>query len=76
MKECPKDEIPKVATAITSATRLLARLAGSMEITESQIARSEVFRRLTRRCWDALRPYPDACEALTSALEAHERGES
>jgi hypothetical protein len=69
-------ERAQVSTAATSAARLLARLAGRLELTESQIARSEVFRRLTRRAIESLRPYPDACEAFTSALEAHERGDA
>ncbi len=57
-----------IATAMTSATRLLAKVSGSIELTPSQVLRSPTWRQLQGVVIDALRPYPQALEAISKAL--------
>jgi len=68
LASCPPPEIPRVTTAIGSATALLARLDGSLEIAESQIVRSKPWRDLLALIKRTLRPYPEAARAFKMAL--------
>lgn len=60
----------KVATALATATRMLAQLAGGKDITISQILRSRHWREVMQFVVDTLRPWPDALEALSAGLAA------
>lgn len=56
-------ERTQLSSALTQATRLLARLTGSLEISQSQILRSPHWRKLLEGLGAALRPVPGACAA-------------
>jgi hypothetical protein len=59
-----------VASALASATRLLAKVDGSAEITTPMILRSRQWREVMVLVAETLRPWPDALAALETALEA------
>jgi hypothetical protein len=67
-------ECASVASSLTSATRLLARLSGALDITKSQIERSPHWAGMMATIADALAPYPDAAAAVAKALRASEGG--
>ena len=56
------------AHQITAATRLLMRASGATDLTVSQILRSQHWRSVKQIVRDALRPYPEASEAVSRAL--------
>ncbi len=56
-------ERAQLSSALTQATRLLAKLTGSLEISQSQILRSPHWRKLLEGLGDALRPVPGASKA-------------
>lgn len=62
-------ELASLAGALTAATRLLSRLDGTLEITESMLVRSDAWDPLKRDIVAALTPWPDALDALIEALE-------
>jgi hypothetical protein len=71
----PEKELAHLAGQCTNATRLLARLSGSLEVTEAQVVRSLPFSRIIGVMREALRPYPKALEAVVGALERFNSGE-
>lgn len=68
LSEAPSEDVPTIANAITSASRLLARLSGELEITEAQIVRSVPFRRLMDRLDGVLSRHPAAAKEWAEAL--------
>jgi hypothetical protein len=62
-------ERASVATSLTTATRLLARLSGSLELTEKMIIRAPATARVIKAIIEALRPFPGATEACAQALQ-------
>jgi transcriptional regulator with XRE-family HTH domain len=66
--EATSRERASVSTALTSATRLLARLSGALELSPSQILRSQAWRTIVVALVDALRPIPGACDAAAKCL--------
>jgi hypothetical protein len=69
----PVKEKAQLATALTSATKLLAVLSGSLEITESTIIKSAAFARWLKIVTESLRPFPDAMRACLEACERFEK---
>lgn len=67
-------EISAVATALTAATRLLARLDGTLEITPTMLVRSPAWEELSTGISEALRPWPDAAAAVVEVLSRAEAG--
>jgi hypothetical protein len=67
-------ERANVAGALTSATRLLAKVDGSAELTVSQVLRSPHWRRVVTVLTDTLRAFPGANEAVGAALRRLETG--
>lgn len=67
---CPPSDVHKVATAITAATRLLARLSGQLEITEAQLLRSAPWAKAMALLERTLERFPDAARAVAEAFEA------
>lgn len=67
-------ERASVSTALVSATRLLARLSGALEVTPtpSSILRSAHWSAVKVALLEALTPIPGALEAMAKALEALE----
>jgi hypothetical protein len=63
----PRDRAA-VATSLTSATRLLARLSGQLEITEAAIVRSHPWRRLMDLLDAVHAVHPEAAKAWAAAL--------
>jgi hypothetical protein len=69
LEEAERDEVAALANAITSSSRLLARLTGQLEISESQIVRSVPWRKAKALLEEALAPYPEAARAVAAAFE-------
>lgn len=65
----PRDQVTSIANAITSSSRLLARLSGQLEVTQAQVLRSAAWARLQRTILDALDPFPEALRAVADATE-------
>jgi predicted transcriptional regulator len=63
-------ERASVSTALVSATRLLARLSGALEITQSSILRSVHWSAIKVALVDALVVVPGGLEAMAKALRA------
>lgn len=63
--------LTKVANAITSSSRLLARLTGALEVTEAQIVRSAPFRRAIGIMQGALVNHPAAARDVAKAFEGY-----
>lgn len=70
--EATSRERASVSTALTSATRLLARTSGSFEVTQATILRSPHWVALKAAIVDALAPVPGALDAMQKALEVYE----
>jgi transcriptional regulator with XRE-family HTH domain len=66
---CPPSDIHKVATAITAATRLLARLSGQLEVSEAQLLRSAAWAKAYTLLERTLERFPDAARAVAEAFE-------
>lgn len=64
----PPSDAHKIAGAITQATRLLARLDGQLEISQSQIVRSHPWRQLMDLLDGVLEKHPDAAKDWAAAL--------
>ena len=64
----PRDRAA-IATSLTGAARLLARMDGDFEITEAQILRAPAFRRVLDVAVKAIEPYPEVALAMCLALE-------
>jgi hypothetical protein len=73
--EATPRERASVSSSLTSATRLLARLSGALDVTPSQIMRSPHWRPLLAAMVAALAPFEGAAAALAKALRQVE-GES
>jgi len=69
LRDAERSEVSAIANAITSSSRLLARLTGQLEITESQIVRSVPWRKAMSMLEEALAPYPEAARAVSAAFE-------
>lgn len=66
------EDVPRLAAQITSASRLLARLSGQLEVTEAQILRSAAWAKLLRMLRDVLARYPGAATDLEKAIAEYE----
>jgi hypothetical protein len=69
-------ERASVASSLTSATRLYARLSGALDLTKEQVLRSPHWREVLAVLTDALAPVPGALDAATKALRDFEGGSS
>jgi hypothetical protein len=67
-KATPRDRAT-ISTALTSATRLHARLCGALEISKSMIVRSPHWAEIVDTLTAALSPFPDATAAAAGALQ-------
>lgn len=67
-KVATSKERTQISSALTQATRLLAKLTGSLEVSQSQILRSPHWRKLIETMVEAVRPFPGACAAVGEAL--------
>jgi hypothetical protein len=61
-----------VSTSLTSATRLLARLSGQLEVTHSAIVRSTAWGRILRTFDEVFSRHPEATKALAEFARALE----
>jgi hypothetical protein len=68
-------ERASVSSSLTSATRLLARLSGALDVTPSQIMRSPHWRPIVAALVSAVAPFEGASAAVAKALRSFE-GES
>lgn len=66
------EQVATLANAITSSSRLLARLSGSLEVTEAQILRSEPWQRLVKLIRETLAKHPEAAKDLQKAMHEFE----
>jgi hypothetical protein len=66
------EQVATLANAITSSSRLLARLSGSLEVTEAQILRSEPWQRLVKLIRETLAKHPEAAKDLQKAMHEYE----
>jgi hypothetical protein len=73
LQNCPKDEIPKVATAITSSNKLLAQLTGSLEVSQIQLLRSKAWREVYEILESVLRRHPAALKEIKEAFDAYSK---
>ena len=64
----PEDR-PKIAMVTISASKLLARLEGQIEISEIQIIRSKAFGCVMRAIEGVLKNYPPAAKEVAAALK-------
>jgi hypothetical protein len=72
LEEADPDQIPSLANAVTSSSRLLARLSGALDVTEAQILRSGAWARLVKIVRDVLSKYPGAAAELDKAMAEYE----
>ena len=68
LADCPPGDIPRVANAVTQAAKLLAKVSGQLEISQTQIIRSAPWRQLMERLDEVLVAHPDAAKAWSEAL--------
>lgn len=64
--------VARIATAVVTATRLLARISGQLDVTEAQILRSDAWRKLVGMIRDVLQAFPGAAEALDKRMAEYE----
>lgn len=74
LDDAAPEQIHRIANAVTSASRLLARLSGQLEVTEAQILRSAAWGRLVGVVRAVLEAYPGASTALDKAMADFEGG--
>lgn len=67
-------ERARVATALTGALRLHARLTGSLEITKGMILRSPHWVEIAETIIAVVAPHPEVATAMAAALDALEGG--
>jgi hypothetical protein len=67
-------ERASVASSLTSANKLYAKLSGAFEITDAMVLRSDVWTKLLVEILEALRPFPDATKALLARIQPIEAG--
>jgi hypothetical protein len=72
LEEAEPDQIPSLANAVTSSSRLLARLSGALDVTEAQILRSGAWARLVKIVRDVLAKYPGAAAELDKSMAEYE----
>lgn len=68
-----RDSMASIAQAISAQSRILARVSGQFEITQTQIVRSPHFREAMGVLERAIEPYPDAVRAAAKAFEELQR---
>jgi transcriptional regulator with XRE-family HTH domain len=61
--------VPPVAQAITASSRLLAKLTGQIDVSETMLLRSMGWARIKTALVEAVKPYPEAARALAEAIE-------
>lgn len=64
----PPQAIPRLATAITSTSKFLAKLDGNFEVTPWHILRSPHFSPICSVIVEAVRKFPGASAAVVKAL--------
>lgn len=69
LDEVPPERAHNVANAITASSRLLAKLTGQIDVSETMLLRSMGWARIKTALVEAVRPYPDATRALAEAIE-------
>ena len=70
----PYRERAQLITACTGLCRLLARLSGQFEVTETAIVRSRPWARVIGVVGEVLQKYPAAAVEVRTALEAFASG--
>ena len=65
-------EVARLSAQITSASRLLARLSGQLEVTEAQVLRSAAWAKLVKVVRGVLEAFPGAAAALEKAMAEYE----
>jgi transcriptional regulator with XRE-family HTH domain len=69
LEDVPKERAHSIANAITACSRLLAKLTGQIDVSETMLLRSMGWARIKTALVEAVRPYPDATRALAEAIE-------
>lgn len=69
LEDVPKERAHSIANAITACSRLLAKLTGQIDVSETMLLRSMGWARIKTSLVDAVRPYPEAARALAEAIE-------
>jgi hypothetical protein len=69
IKQCDPDDIPKIANAITAQSNLLAKLTGSLEVSQVMLLRSKAWGEFMGLIERTLEPYPQVLAALRKAFE-------
>ena len=69
LEEVEPERAHSIANAITASSRLLAKLTGQIDVSETMLLRSMGWARIKTSLVDAVRPYPEAARALAEAIE-------
>jgi hypothetical protein len=72
LEKAESEQIPSLANAVTSSSRLLARLSGHLDVTEAQILRSAAWARLVKVVREVLGQHAGAAAQLDKALADYE----
>lgn len=72
--EASSRQVTNVVQSINNTARLLARLEGALEITETMILRHPLTRKIADTIVETLEPWPDARKACLQAFENLKNG--
>lgn len=72
LENAASEQIPSLANAVTSSSRLLARLSGALDVTEAQVLRSAAWAKLVKVVKEVLEAFPGAPAALDKAMAEYE----
>jgi transcriptional regulator with XRE-family HTH domain len=61
--------IARLSTPLTGLSRLLAKLTGQIDVSETMLLRSMGWARIKTALVESIRPYPEAARALADAIE-------
>jgi transcriptional regulator with XRE-family HTH domain len=61
--------IARLSTPLTGLSRLLAKLTGQIDVSETMLVRSMGWARIKTALVEAVKPYPEAARALADAIE-------
>jgi DNA-binding transcriptional regulator YdaS (Cro superfamily) len=69
LEEVEPTDAPPIANAITASSRLLAKLTGQIDVSETMLLRSLGWARIKSALIESVRPYPEALKAMADAIE-------
>lgn len=73
-KSTPSTHLSALFNSKTAAARMLARLTGALDVSESVIIASPPWQRLVLVIIDALRAHPEAAKAVLAAISKYDDG--